>query len=94
MCIGGDVGAQIDLTGIADLRTDIKLFSESNTRWLVEVPKENEEKFHEIMKVPVYKIGSVGGSNLTIMDGEKSIIDTDVSSLRKAWNDTLWEMMG
>jgi phosphoribosylformylglycinamidine synthase len=94
MCIGGDVGTTIDLTGIADLRSDIKLFSESNTRWLAEVPNGKEQEFEELMKVPVFKMGTVGGSNLHVVDSDKTIIDVNISSLRKSWNQTLWEMMG
>ncbi|MDY6959956.1 MAG: AIR synthase-related protein, partial [Halobacteriota archaeon] len=36
MLIGGDCGADVDLCRIKGLRSDIKLFSESNTRWIVE----------------------------------------------------------
>lgn len=94
MCIGGNIGAEIDISNIADLRSDIKLFSESNTRWLVEVKKGNENEFEEMMGVPFFKIGSVGGTNLKIIDKEKTLIDLDVDEVRSAWNDSLWKLMG
>lgn len=37
MCISGDVGAEVDLVGIGDLPVNVKLFSESNSRWIAEV---------------------------------------------------------
>ncbi len=94
MCIGGDIGAEIDISNIAELRGDIKLFSESNTRWLVEVKKGKENEFEEMMVVPLFKIGSVGGKNLKITDQEKTLIDLNMDGVRKAWNDSLWKLMG
>jgi phosphoribosylformylglycinamidine synthase len=94
MCIGGDTGAEIDISKIAELRSDIKLFSESNTRWLVEVKKEKENKFEEMMVVPFFKIGTVKGTHLKIIDQEKTLIDLDVGEVRRAWNDALWKLMG
>ncbi len=94
MCIGGDIGAEIDISNIAELRGDIKLFSESNTRWLVEVKKGKENEFEEMMAVPLFKIGSVGGKNLKITDQEKTLIDLNMDGVRKAWNDSLWKLMG
>ncbi|MFQ6061389.1 MAG: phosphoribosylformylglycinamidine synthase subunit PurL, partial [Thermoplasmata archaeon] len=45
MCLGGDLGASVNLSGIGRLRFDHKLFSESNTRWVVEVNPMDEEEF-------------------------------------------------
>jgi len=43
MAFGGDLGIALDLSPIGSLRTDYKLFSESNGRWLIEVePKDRE----------------------------------------------------
>ena len=45
MTIGGDIGCEIDLSKIGkDLRSDYKLFSETNTRWLIEVKEEKQTK--------------------------------------------------
>jgi phosphoribosylformylglycinamidine synthase len=94
MCIGGDFGADIDISDIADIRGDFKLFAESNTRWLVEVKSENQSEFEETMDVPFFKIGRVDGSRLIITDKNNKLIDFDVSEIRRAWNDTLWNIMG
>jgi phosphoribosylformylglycinamidine synthase II len=94
MCIGGDVGAEVNISKIAELRRDIKLFSESNTRWLVEVKEGKENEFREIMVVPHFRIGSVGGTRLIINDQEEILIDMDVSEVRRSWNDSIWKLMG
>ena len=94
MCIGGDFGADIDITSMGDIRGDFKLFSESNTRWLVEVKKENQSEFEEAMDIPFLNIGKIGGSRLMITDNSKTLVDFDVDDIRRAWNDTLWMIMG
>ncbi len=96
MVIGGR-GAEICLYSMGGMRTDIKLFSESNTRWVAEVKKEKEEDFKKIMQdIPFYKIGEVKGETLTIYDGEemKKYIDLDKEALYKAWHETIWKEMG
>jgi phosphoribosylformylglycinamidine synthase len=94
MCIGGDVGAEIDFTNISDVRSDFKLFSESNTRWLVEVKPGKEADFESQMNVPFYKIGKVGGTKLTIKDSERTLVDIEVADIKNAWGKALWELMG
>lgn len=95
MCIGGNIGAAIDLSHIGNLRTDFKLFSESNTRWLVEVKKGYERKFvNEIKNVGVYKIGTACGEILKIKDCGREIVNIPVNELRDAWNKPIWELMG
>jgi phosphoribosylformylglycinamidine synthase len=94
MCIGGNVGAEIDITSIADIRKDFKLFSESNTRWLVEIKPGKESEFESKMKVPVYKIGKVEGTKLKIIDSERTLLELDVADIKNAWGKALWELMG
>ncbi len=94
MCIGGNIGSILDMSGINNLRTDIKLFSESNTRWVAEVKKDYEKKFRDEMKnVKISRIGEVGGENLIIKD-KKELINLPISRIKKEWKKTLWEMMG
>jgi len=90
-------GAEVCLYSMGDMRTDVKLFSESNTRWVVEVKGEREEDFRRIMKdVPLYKIGEVKGDGLVIYDGDemKKYVDMDRETLYRAWHDVLWKEMG
>jgi len=77
-------GAIVDISSISSMRTDFKMFSESNTRWIVEV--NDEEKFEKIFDgLPVYKIGKVGGDSIVIYDDGKKYIDVSISSIRNAW---------
>jgi len=98
MCIGGDIGAVIDLTKIGEgLRSDFKLFSESNTRWVVEVKKTYKKDFEKLFKNRknffVY-LGEVKNSTLVIRDNKKKIIDFKVDVLREHWSKTIWDFMG
>jgi len=72
MSIGGNVGASVDISDVGiGLRTDFKLFSESNTRWIIEVKKEKIKEFEELLKkntTPFVQIGKVQGDALKIRD--------------------------
>ncbi len=77
-------GVRIDLSNIANLRSDFKLFSESNTRWIVET--ENEEEFRRAFQgLPVYKIGNVEGDGMVIYDNGKKLIDLSNNEIKDAW---------
>jgi phosphoribosylformylglycinamidine synthase subunit PurSL len=69
------------------------LFSESNTRFLCEVPPEKANAFEALMDgVPHARIGEVSDSGrLEIVEdvsGEK-LVDADIASLKKAWQEPL-----
>ncbi|MHC1567336.1 MAG: phosphoribosylformylglycinamidine synthase subunit PurL [Candidatus Syntropharchaeia archaeon] len=88
MVIGSDLGAEIDLKGIGNIRSDYKLFSESNTRWIVEIDKKHEDEFKEEFtsrNIDFYRIGVVEGKDLVIRDGERLLIDVPVRDLRNSW---------
>jgi phosphoribosylformylglycinamidine synthase len=98
MSIGGDIGAEIDLSYIGNnLRSDFKLFSESNTRWIIEVKKGKEKEFEKILKgnkTPYEKIGIVKGKKLILKDKGETIISQNISELRDIWKNSIWEIMG
>ncbi|MFQ5909494.1 MAG: phosphoribosylformylglycinamidine synthase subunit PurL, partial [Thermoplasmata archaeon] len=74
MALGGNIGAFIDLSKTGDLRTSANMFSESNTRWLVEVRRGEEGRFLDIMAgVPVRELGMVKGSSLIIADSNVKV---------------------
>jgi phosphoribosylformylglycinamidine synthase len=83
MCMGGDVGAAISLP---PMRPDIFLFSESNTRWVVETA--HERQFEERMRIHgihFIKIGSVGGDTISIGD----TISLPLKKARNSWGEAL-----
>ncbi|MEA2033242.1 MAG: phosphoribosylformylglycinamidine synthase subunit PurL [Euryarchaeota archaeon] len=94
MLLGGDIGASIDLAGVnPEMRSDYKLFSESNTRWVVEVWKEEAERFEELIKersVYVTKIGeTVGEKRVGICDRNKELMNLSLEEVREAWSGKL-----
>ncbi|MBS3816015.1 MAG: phosphoribosylformylglycinamidine synthase subunit PurL [Candidatus Thermoplasmatota archaeon] len=94
MCLAGNVGIRVDVE--TDLRSDKFLFSESNTRWIVEVEEENIEEFEKNFSVPVQRIGSVSKENGRVkvkMNGNEKI-DLGLKEIRKYWKETLGKKMG
>ncbi len=94
MLLGGDIGASIDVAGVnPELRSDYKLFSESNTRWVVEVWKEEKRRFEDLIKerkVYVTKIGeTVGEKRIGVCDRNKELVDLALEEVREAWSGKL-----
>ena len=83
MALGGYKGVRIDAEGI------VNLFSESNSRWVIEVRKGKESEVENLFGEDIHRLGEVTGSNLVIGD-----IDLSLSEAREAWENPLWKMMG
>jgi len=98
MAIGGDIGCEVDLSEIGkDLRSDFKLFSESNTRWIIEVKKDKQKMLEEILSknnTPFVKIGQTAKDRLIINDGGCKLIDQKIDDLRDIWKNAIWNIMG
>ncbi len=84
MAFGGDMGLALDLAPIKDLRTDHKLFSESNGRWLIEVEPKDREKIEKALP-GAKKIGRIlKEKQIKIRDAATEIaLPLDV--LRERW---------
>lgn len=96
MAMGG-LGAEVCLYGMGDLRTDMKLFSESNARWMVEVKKEATDAFEAVLEaVPFIHLGTVTGDHLTIYDDDDMhrYVHLPAAALRQPWRALLPDMMG
>ena len=98
MAIGGNIGCEIDLSDInKDLRSDYKLFSETNTRWIVEIKKEKIKEFEKILddsKILYHKIGETSKDKLVIIDNDSKLIDLKIEDIRKIWKSAIWDLMG
>jgi phosphoribosylformylglycinamidine synthase len=98
MAIGGDLGVIIDVSMVGkDLRTDFKVFSESNTRWVVEVKKEKQTQFEKQLEkdhVSFILLGTTKGGHLIIKDHAKTVVDLSVDVLRECWRKPIWDFMG
>jgi phosphoribosylformylglycinamidine synthase len=96
MAFAGGWGAEVDLssvprTGDVD-RDDMILFSESNSRLVLEVEDENgyhlERLFHDL---PCASIGQVTSQDRLVcrgLDG-RAVIDETIKSLKHSWQQTL-----
>ncbi|RKX71657.1 phosphoribosylformylglycinamidine synthase subunit PurL [candidate division WOR-3 bacterium] len=89
MVIGGRVGAEIDIDRIdfdGKARPDLILFSESNSRFLVEIRPEDETRINTIFSgLPHYRIGKVGNDHLSIRSGGKTILEFSIDTLVTTW---------
>ncbi len=98
MCIGGFLGCKIDISNTAkNLRSDFKLFSETNTRWIIEVKKESKKEFEKILNdsdTSFIKIGEVKSDKLQIFNENKKIVDLNIKELRDIWKNSIWDIMG
>ena len=94
MAFAGKLGMKIELKKVptSDLnRNDKILFSESNSRFLVEVNKNKEKEFEKIMKGNVFaRIGEVTADKKLIIIGlnKKAVVEEDVNELKKVWKST------
>jgi phosphoribosylformylglycinamidine synthase len=98
MSIGSDIGAEIDLSEVnPELRSDFKLFSESNTRWIVEVKKNKFKDFESQLNkfnTPFIKIGVTTSKSILIYDNDNKIVNLDVEEIRECWKKPIWSLMG
>ena len=80
-------------SGLDDAAT--LLFSESNTRFLVEVPREHRDEFESVFSgLPIILVGRVtDGSQFRVSDGnQRSLIDSSLTDLKRAWKSPLaWD---
>jgi len=95
MAFAGGLGIEADLSGLPGgkdcTRTDAQLFSESNSRYIVEVEPDNFDAFAKLMlNLPFGQIGKVTEDKTLVIkaqDGE-TVIDTDIETLKQAWQKT------
>ena len=74
------------------LRSDVLLFGESQSRIVVTVKAENAEaliRLAQDRKVPIMEIGTTGGDRITIHHNEEKIIDLSVQECYRAWKGSI-----
>lgn len=89
-CISGGIGAEVNV--LTELRADLALFSESQSRILLSAKPENAEKLRQRIEesgVPVHVLGTVGGEELAASVNSKPVLRTPVSKLEKVWKDAI-----
>jgi phosphoribosylformylglycinamidine synthase II len=96
MALSSDYGMELNLANVPASkkmkRNDQILFSESNSRFLVEVPEKRREDFEALMKGNVYAaIGRVkkdGYLSVYGLNNEK-VVDAGLAELRNRWKSAL-----
>ena len=95
MAFAGGYGLELDLRKVPGkelVRNDFVLFSESNSRFLIEVAQADSEDFEDLMKGKGYAlIGKVTKEQKLIVHGlnGKVVVDATLESLRRSWKQTL-----
>lgn len=91
----GGLGIEADLRGLPKssdcARTDAQLFSESNSRYILEVEPDNFDAFAKLMlNLPFGQIGKVTNGNNLIIKAENGadVINAELDSLKQAWQKT------
>jgi phosphoribosylformylglycinamidine synthase II len=95
MAFAGGLGIEADLRGLPSskdcTRTDAQLFSESNSRYIVEVEPDKYDAFAKLMlNLPFGQIGKVTEEKTLVIkaqDGEV-VVEQNIETLKQAWQKT------
>ncbi|MHC4704095.1 MAG: phosphoribosylformylglycinamidine synthase subunit PurL, partial [Planctomycetota bacterium] len=92
MAFAGGLGIEADLRGLPRsngcTRPDAQLFSESNSRYIMEVEPEKFDAFAKLMlNVPFGQIGKVTTQQTLVIKTEEgeTVIEADIAALKQAW---------
>ncbi len=95
MAFAGGLGIEADLRGLPKSkdcsRTEAQLFSESNSRYIVEVEPESYDAFAKMMlNLPFGQIGKVTEERTLIIktEDDKTVIEADIDLLKRSWQKT------
>jgi phosphoribosylformylglycinamidine synthase len=93
-CVGGDLGAEIDLEALpcpAALRDDSRLFSESNSRFVVTCAARDAAELAAVFAgLPFARVGEViAGPTLRLRRGARALVNAPVERLRRSFRATL-----
>ncbi len=96
MAFAGGLGARISLADIGDNLTDaVAMFSESNSRFLVEVADDQAAAFEACFTdAPIRQVGQVNDTDRLVIDGSDGTtrVDSSLASLKEAWQQTFSTM--
>ncbi len=99
MAFAGGLGIEADIRGLPKsddcTQTNTQLFSESNSRYIVELEPENYDAFASLcLNLPFGQIGKVTKEKKLIIKAQdgQTVIEQDLASLKKAWQKTFdWQ---
>ena len=89
-CISGGLGAEVEIA--TELRTDFALFSESQSRVILSASPDKADRLEQAVRaagVPVARIGTVRGNDLTIGVNGRQAVNAPVKQLAQVWKDAI-----
>jgi phosphoribosylformylglycinamidine synthase len=86
MALGGNKGCTVSIPH----DPQVMLFSESNSRFVIEVKQGKEKQVEDLFGADAHNLGTVTAHQVSM--GEE--IDLSLKEIRTAWQDTLWKVMG
>ncbi|PZE20220.1 phosphoribosylformylglycinamidine synthase subunit PurL [Paenibacillus xerothermodurans] len=89
-CMSGGIGAKVNFS--TELRNDIALFSESQSRILLSAAPDQATELKQWIAeqgVPYQELGTVEGQELQIQFNTKPVIQAPVTQLEKVWKDAI-----
>jgi phosphoribosylformylglycinamidine synthase II len=97
MAFAGGLGAKLDIDSIQlnsvtpDRAHLTRLFSESNSRFIVEITRAKQAEFEAMFAgLPLFQIGQVTTeTQLVINSGSENLIDAAIAELKQAWQSPL-----
>ena len=91
MCISGHIGAEIDTSAMPGEDFRVKLYSESCSRWIVEVDGADVSRFMQVMNGDAFPLGITKGDRLLIKDNGTEV---PLDEMIRAWSEPVWNIMG
>ncbi len=94
--IGGCLGAEVDIDAVpceGDLNDDARLFSESNSRFVITCAVENAAALESLFRdLPLTRVGTVTTDRHLRVTGKgaRVVIESDIEVLRRAFKETLY----
>ncbi len=94
MAFAGGIGARVKLSEVpvdSVMRDDFALFSESNSRFIIEVEPENAERVSELLEgLPCAWVGeTTAAERLVIESARGALVNEDLADLKDAWQKPL-----
>ena len=89
-CFGSNLGANIDVTVLGDMDTNVALFSESHSRFVVTVSPQHQQAFEQLMGNRAFCIGLVTQNpTLSISYQNQKLLHLNNQQMLTAWSNGL-----
>ena len=82
---------EIDTSAMPGEDFRVKLYSESCSRWIVEVDGADVSRFMQVMNGDAFPLGITKGDRLLIKDNGTEV---PLDEMIRAWSEPVWNIMG